>query len=181
MKYAAAPRKEIGVRTIFNILGPLTNPAGAQNYLLGVADGALVEKLAQVLQSLGCDHALVVHGEDGLDEITLTDRSRVCEVKNGTTDSFFISPEDIGMSRVKADDLGGGTAAENAGMLRGVLGGEKGPRRNVVLMNSAAAMVAGNRAESFKEGLKKAEESIDSGAALDKLEKLIDFSRSFTV
>jgi anthranilate phosphoribosyltransferase len=144
MKYAAAPRKEIGVRTVFNILGPLTNPAGAENYLLGVADGLLTEKLAQVLQNLGCRHALVVHGEDGLDEITITGKSRVYEVKGGKISSFEIDPDALGLSRAKLDDITGGTAEENAGMLRGVLEGERGPRRDVVLMNSAAAIVAGN-------------------------------------
>jgi anthranilate phosphoribosyltransferase len=181
MKYAAAPRKEIGIRTVFNIVGPLTNPAGARNYLLGVADASLVEKLAQVLNSLGCDCALVVHGEDGLDEITITGKSRVCEVKGGKIGSYEITPDTLGLSKSGLDDIRGGSAEENAEIMRGVFNGEKGPRRDVVLMNSAAAIVAGNKAESLEEGLKKAEESIDKGAALDKLKRLAEFSQAFSV
>lgn len=181
MKYAAAPRREIGVRTVFNIIGPLTNPAGAQNYLLGVADSSLVEKLAMVLQNLGCDRALVVHGEDGLDEITLTGKSRVCELKDGKINSYTVGPEDFGLSRASPDDLKGGTADENAALLRGVLGGDSGPRRDIVLMNAAAAMVAGNKAKSLEEGLKMAEEAIDKGQALDKLKRFVEFSQGFVV
>jgi len=181
MKYAAAPRREIGVRTVFNIIGPLTNPAGAQNYLLGVADSSLVEKLAMVLQNLGCDRALVVHGEDGLDEITLTGKSRVCELKDGKINSYTVGPEDFGLSRASPDDLKGGTADENAALLRGVLGGDSGPRRDIVLMNAAAAMMAGNKAKSLEEGLKMAEEAIDKGQALDKLKRFVEFSQGFVV
>ena len=176
MKYAAAPRREIGIRTVFNILGPLTNPAGAKAYLLGVADGTLVEKLALVLQSLGCDHALVVHGEDGLDEITVTGKTQVCELKDGTISSYAISPEDFGLSRASLDSLKGGTVDENAAFLRSVLAGAPGPKRDVVLMNAAAALVAGDRASSLQQGVVMAGEAIDSGRALAKLNQLIEFT-----
>jgi len=176
MKYAAAPRREIGIRTVFNILGPLTNPAGARAYLLGVADGTLVEKLAQVLQSLGCNHALVVHGEDGLDEITVTGKTRVCELKDDVIKSYTISPEDFDLSQASLDSLKGGTADENATFLRSVLVGDPGPRRDAVLMNAAAALVAGDRASSFKQGIALAGEAIDSGSALAKLDQLIEFT-----
>ncbi len=180
MKYAGAPRREIGIRTVFNILGPLTNPANAQSYLLGVADGSLVEKLAMVLQSLGCHHALVVHGEDGLDEITLTNKTRICEVKDDHIKSYSISPEDFGLSRASLDSLKGGTAKENATLLRKILAGAPGPQRDVVLMNTAAALVAGDRAQSLQQGLELARETVDSGRALAKLEQLIKFSQSLT-
>ncbi len=178
MKYAGAPRREIGIRTVFNILGPLTNPAHAQTYLLGVADESLVEKLARVLQSLGCHHALVVHGGDGLDEITLTRESEVCELEDGKTYNYFISPEDFDLSRVSLDDLKGGTAEENAALLRRIMGGESGPQRDVVLMNAAAALVAGDRTSSLQEGFDLAGEILDSGRALVKLDQLIKFTKS---
>jgi anthranilate phosphoribosyltransferase len=178
MKHAAAPRKELGIRTVFNILGPLTNPAGAMNYLLGVADSSLVEKLAMVLNSLGCDHALVVHGEDGLDELSITGKSLVCEVKNGKTSSYKVGPEDFGLKKAKLDDIRGGTATENAALLRDILGGRKGPQRDIVLMNAAAALVAGNKAESLGQGVRLAAESVDSGKAMAKLEKFIKISQN---
>ncbi|MFH0769417.1 MAG: anthranilate phosphoribosyltransferase [Chloroflexota bacterium] len=180
MKYAAAPRREIGIRTVFNILGPLTNPAGAQTYLLGVADESLVEKLARVLQSLGCHHALVVHGGDGLDEITLTRESEVCELEDGKTYNYFVSPEDFDLSRVSLDSLKGGTAEENAILLREILAGAPGPQRDVVLMNAAAALVAGDRTSSLQEGFDLAGEILDSGRALAKLDQLIKFTQSLT-
>ena len=176
MKYAAAPRREIGIRTVFNILGPLTNPAGARNYLLGVADGSLVEKLALVLQSLGCNHALVVHGEDGLDEITVTGKTLVCELKDGAIKSYTISPEDFDLSKASLDSLKGGTADENAALLRSILSGSPGPQRDVVLMNAAAALVAGDKVETLKQGIALAGEAIDSGCALAKLNQLIEFT-----
>ncbi len=178
MKYAAGPRKEIGFRTVFNILGPLTNPAGAGGQVLGVADGALVEKMARVLQSLGTRHALVVHGEDGLDEITLAGETRVCEVKDGMLESYRLAPEHVGMACAKPDELKGGTAAENAATLRRVLSGDGGKKGDVVLLNAAAALLAGDKAESLADGVRLARESIASGRAMDKLEKFIAFSRS---
>jgi anthranilate phosphoribosyltransferase len=180
MKYAAVPRREIGIRTVFNILGPLTNPAGARSYLLGVADGSLVEKMALVLQSLDCNHALVVHGEDGLDEVTLTAKTQVCELKDGSIKSYFISPEDFGLPRASLDSLRGGTAGENATLLRNILSGALGPQRDVVLMNAAAALIAGDRVETLQQGVDLAREALDSGHALAKLEQLIEFSQSFT-
>ncbi len=180
MKYASAPRREIGIRTVFNILGPLTNPAGARAQVVGVADGTLVEKLALVLKSLGCQHALVVHGEDGLDEITVTGKTRVCELKDGGIKSYSISPDDFGLPQASLDSLRGGTLEENAALLRGVLAGTPGPQRDVVLMNAAAGLLAGDRVDTLRQGAALAGEVIDQGHALAKLEQLIKFSRSLT-
>ncbi len=178
MKFAAAPRREIGIRTVFNILGPLTNPAGAKAQVLGVADKTLVEKLAMVLGSLGCQHALVVHGEDGLDEITTTGKSQICELKNGQIENYSITPEDLGLPLAGLDSLKGGTVEENAKLLRSVLAGASGPQRDVVLMNAAAAVVAGDKAKSLVQGLDLARDALDSGRALAKLEQMIGFCRS---
>ena len=180
MKYASAPRREIGIRTVFNILGPLTNPAGAKAQVLGVADGSLLEKLALVLQSLSCHHALVVHGEDGLDEITVTDKTQVCELKDSRIKSYSISPEDYGLPRASLDSLKGGTVDENAALLRRILAGTPGPQRDVVLMNAAAVLLAGEKARTLQEGISLAKEVIDSGHALTKLEQLIKLSQSIT-
>jgi len=179
MKYAGGPRREIGIRTVFNILGPLTNPAGARAQVLGVAEESLTEKLAQVLQSLGCQHALVVHGEDGLDEITVTGKTRVYELKDDRITTYSISPEDFGLSRATPDSLKGGTVDENAVLLRGILAGAPGPQRDVVLLNAAAALVAGGRAQELQHGVKLAGEAIDNGSALAKMEELIKLSHSF--
>jgi len=180
MKYAAAPRREIGIRTVFNILGPLTNPAGARAQVLGVAEEALVEKLALVLQRLGSHHALVVHGEDGLDEITPAGKTQVCELTDGNIKSYIISPEDLGFSRASLDNLKGGTADENASRLRNILAGASGPQRDVVLMNAAAALVAGDKVKTLQQGVTLAGETIDSGRALAKLEQLIRFTQNLT-
>ncbi|MFC1986354.1 anthranilate phosphoribosyltransferase [Chloroflexota bacterium] len=180
MKYAGPPRREIGIRTVFNILGPLTNPAGAQAQVLGVADGSLVDKLALVLQSLGCHHALVVHGEDGLDEITLSGNTQVCELKEGSITSYSISPDDFGLSRASLNSLRGGTAKDNAALLRSILGGTQGHQRDVVLLNAAAALVAGDKVETLQQGVALAGEVIDSGKALKKLEQLIESSQGLT-
>ncbi len=181
MKYAAAPRREIGIRTVFNILGPLTNPAGAQSQVLGVADGSLVTKLANVLKSLGCHHALVVHGEDGLDEITITSETRIGELKGENIEYYAISPEDFGLPQADPDSLKGGTAEENAAILRNILSGTiTGPQRDVVLMNAAAALLAGDKVETMQRGVELAREVIDSGKALGKLEQLIRVSQSFS-
>lgn len=177
MKYAAAPRREIGIRTVFNILGPLTNPAGAKAQVLGVAEGSLTMKMAQVLELLGCHHALVAHGEDGLDEITLGGRTTVCELKEGIIKSYCITPEDLGFQRAGRESLRGGSARENAELLRGILEGAGGPRRDIVLINAAAALVAGDRAENLEQGIQIAKEAIDSGKALEKLERLIKMSQ----
>jgi len=172
MKYAIGPRKEMGIRTIFNILGPLTNPAGAERQVLGVYDDSLTERLAQVLSNLGIRHAFVVHGEDGLDEITNTERTKVSEVKEGRIDHYFISPEDLDIERARKEDLLGGNAEENAKITLSILGGERGAKRDIVLMNAAAALIAGNSVSSFSEGIEKAAGAIDSGAARDKLEEI---------
>jgi anthranilate phosphoribosyltransferase len=179
MKYATAPRREIGIRTIFNILGPLTNPAGAQAQLLGVADGSLTMKMAEVLGLLGCRHALVVHGEDGLDEITLGGRTTVCELRGGEISRYSIDPEEFGFHRVSMASLTGGPPQESAAIVRRVLGGEKGPQRDIVLINTAAALVSGDLAKNLEQGCSIAAEAIDSGKALEKLEGLIQISQSF--
>ncbi len=178
MKYAAAPRHEIGIRTVFNILGPLSSPAGAKAQVLGVADESLVEKLTSVLQGLGCHHALVVHGEDGLDEITITGKTQVGELKDGSIKSYSISPEDFGLPRANLGSLKGGPIAENAARLREILAGSAGPPRDVVLMNAAATLLAGDRVKTLGQGVALAGEVIDSGRALKKLEQLIEFSQS---
>jgi len=180
MKYAAAPRREIGIRTVFNILGPLTNPAGAQAQVLGVAEKSLVEKLALALRGLGSRHALVVHGEDGIDEITVTGETQVCELKDGSLKSYTITPEEFGFSRAELGDLRGGTAAENADLLRSVLRGTSGPKLNAVLMNAGAVLLVGNRAGTLKEGIALARETVDNGLTFAKLEHLIKLTRSLT-
>ncbi|HEX7364535.1 MAG TPA: anthranilate phosphoribosyltransferase [Dehalococcoidia bacterium] len=180
MKYAAAPRREIGIRTVFNILGPLTNPAGAKAQVLGVADESLVEKMALVLQHLGCHHALVVHGEDGLDEVTISGKTHFCELKGNRIESYTISPEDLGLLSAGSDSLKGGSAQENAELLRNILAGSPGPQRDVVLMNTAAVLLAGDKVETLREGVGLAQKTIDSGQALSKLEQLIELSQNLS-
>jgi len=179
MKYAAAPRREIGIRTVFNILGPLTNPAGAQMQLLGVADGALVEKMANVLLFLGCKHALVVHSEDGLDELAITAKTFISEVKNTRIQNYSIIPEEVGLTRAKLNDIKGGTAAENAALLRDILSGKTGHAMDAVLLNASAALLAAERVESLEDGIKFARGCIATGRALDKLNGLIELTKSF--
>lgn len=174
MKYVAPVRKELGIRTIFNILGPLANPAGANIEVMGVYDEALVEPLARVLANLGVKDALVVYGQDRLDEISSCAPTTVCEVKNGTFKSYVIRPEDFGFTSADKSELTGGTPQENAVITRAVLSGEeKGAKRTAVLMNAGAAIYAGGKAESIAEGIKVAEEMIDSGKAMAKLEEFI--------
>ena len=173
MKYASGPRKEIGIRTIFNILGPLSNPAGATSQVLGVYDAKLTEVMANVLKRLGSRRAFIVYGMDALDEITITGSTKVTELHKGKIKTYYISPEKFGLKRAKMVDIKGGNAEENAQILLSVLNGEKGPKRNVVLLNAAAALVAGSRAKNFSAGIKLSEESIDSGMALEKLRRLI--------
>ncbi len=172
MKYAIGPRREIGIRTIFTILGPLTNPAGAKVQVLGVYAPELTGTLANVLKNLGSDHVFVVHGADGLDEITITDKTYVSQLADGQVRSFTVDPEDFGISRSDISSLVGGTAEENARMTLDILKGEKGPKRDIVLLNSAAAIMAGGKAANLVEGIQLAAESIDSGKALEKLELL---------
>lgn len=178
MKYAAGPRREIGIRTVFNILGPLTNPAGARAQVIGVAIPDLAMKMAEALLRLGSKHALVVHSEDGLDEMSISSASTVCELRDGAISCYSVAPEDLGLSRAGADSIKGGSAQENADWLRGVLKGAAGPGRDMVLMNAAAALVAADLADTLKDGLALAAKSIDSGAALAKLEKFIEVSQS---
>jgi anthranilate phosphoribosyltransferase len=180
MKYAAVPRREIGIRTVFNILGPLTNPAGAKAQVLGVADESLVEKLALALQHLGCHHALVVHGENGLDEITISGKTHVCELKGGHIVNYTIVPEDIGLTCANSDSLKGGSAKENAELLRNILGGAAGPQQDAVLMNTAAVLLAGDKVETLRRGVELAQKTIDSGYALNKLEQLIELSQNLS-
>ena len=177
MKHVAHVRRELGVRTIFNILGPLANPAGANMQLLGVYDENLVEPLARVLSNLGVKRAMVVHGHDGLDEITLTGASTVCEVFAGRLNSYFITPEQFGLARCELSDLTGGDPPENAGIARAILSGEKGPRRDTVVLNAACCLYMGHSDVTMRACVRMAQELIDSGAALKKLE---DFVRATT-
>jgi anthranilate phosphoribosyltransferase len=179
MRFAAGPRREIGVRTVFNVLGPLTNPAGAQAQVLGVASAALAEKMAQVLERLGCHHALVVHGKDGLDEMTLTGPTLVYELKDGALSSFRVVPEDVGLARAKGRAVKGGCPEENAAALRGVLAGKGGALRDIVLLNSAAALAAADIAAGLAEGVSLAAAAIDNGAAARALERFVEVSNSF--
>ena len=178
MKFAAGPRREIGIRTVFNILGPLTNPARAEYLVIGVAIPELGEKMAAVLKRLGTKHALVIHGSDGLDEISISGTSTIWEVNDsGVLPPYEISPEACGLKKTSLDDIRGGTPEENARHLRRILEGEPGAKRNAVVMNAAAALIAGGKAPDFESGARLAEEIIDSGQALGKLEELIKISR----
>lgn len=176
MKYAAPVRKELGVRTIFNILGPLANPAGANLQLLGVYDENLVEPLARVLVNLGVKRGMVVHGHDGLDEITLCSATTICEINNGKLNSFFLSPEQLGLKRCRAEELIGGNPAENAQIALSILNGEKGPKRDVVVLNAAVCLYMINNNKTLRECAKLAESIIDSGKAKDQLAKIIKLS-----
>jgi anthranilate phosphoribosyltransferase len=178
LKYAAGPRKEIGIRTVFNILGPLSNPAGASSQLMGVASAELTSIMGEVLVMLGCRRALVVHGDDGLDEVSLASETRVVEVSGSERTSFVVSPEAMGLRRAPVEALAGGSAKVNAAIAEAVLSGEKGPRRDVVVMNAAAALYAAGKVSSIREGVEAASDSIDSGAAAAKLEGLRSLSRS---
>lgn len=176
MKYASGVRKELGLRTIFNLLGPLTNPAFATHQLLGVYDLKLLKVLAEVLGNLGVRHALVVHGLDGLDEITTTASTRVCELKGKRISSYGLNPGDFGIKKARLKDLEGGDIETNARIAREILQGAKGPGRDIVLFNSGCAIYVADKAKSIKEGIKLAQESIDSGKALRKLEELRQFT-----
>ncbi|MCR5033590.1 MAG: anthranilate phosphoribosyltransferase [Lachnospiraceae bacterium] len=176
MKYVGAIRKELGFRTVFNILGPLTNPASPKMYLLGVYDEYLVEPIAQVLINLGVKRGMVVYGQDKLDEISLSSPTTICEFKDGWFRSHVINPEEFGFERCSKEDLKGGTPEENAAITRAILSGEKGHKRNAVLLNAGAALYIGGKAESMQEGVQLAAELIDSGKALATLEKFIEVS-----
>ena len=176
MKYVGAIRRELGFRTVFNILGPLTNPGAPSMQLLGVYDDYLVEPLSRVLISLGVRRGMVVYGQDKLDEISMSAPTTVCEIKDGWFKSYVVTPEDFGMERCTKADLRGGTPEENAGLTLAVLNGEKGHKRNAVLMNAGASLYIGGKAGSMKEGVALAAELIDSGRALETLHGLIEVS-----
>ncbi|MFH1640765.1 MAG: anthranilate phosphoribosyltransferase [Candidatus Omnitrophota bacterium] len=177
MKYAMPARKQIAKRTIFNILGPLTNPAEATHQLVGVYDRQLVEPVAGVLGNLGSTHALVVHGQDGLDEVTTTTKTFVSEEYEGRIKNYEVSPEEFGFKKAQLEDLSGGTASDNAGILLDILKGKQGPKSDIVLLNSAFAIYAADKVKSVGEGIELARNSIDSGKALGKLELLKEYSK----
>ena len=172
MKYAIGPRREVGVRTIFNILGPMTNPAGAKRQLLGVFNGALTEPVANVLKNLGSEHVMVVHGEDGLDEITLTGKTSVSELKHGEIKTYTIEPEDFDLESTGAEAIKGGDASENAKIALDILSGKKGGSRDIVLLNAGAVCYVAGLVDSLESGMALAKESIDSGKAMEKVEAL---------
>lgn len=180
MKYVAPVRKELGIRTVFNILGPLSNPAGANMELMGVYDEALVDPLARVLSNLGVKRGMVVYGQDQLDEISLSAPTTVCEVKDGSYTSYVITPEELGLTRCQKADLVGGTPQENAEITRAILAGEKGPKRDAVLLNSAAALKIAGKVSDLKAGIALAAETIDSGAAKAQLEQFIRLTNEET-
>ncbi len=177
MRFAAGPRREIGIRTVFNILGPLTNPAGVTAQLIGVADPDIGEKMARVLGMLGASHALVAHGVDGLDEISLSAPTQVWELKDGIIASYTVTPEELGFERPRRNELRVGSVREAARTVREVLEGAAGPTRNVVLANAAGALLAADRVRTLREGIAVAAHSIDSGAALRNLDDLVALSQ----
>ena len=177
MKHVMAARREMGIRTVFNMLGPLTNPAGANAQVIGVYSAALTDPLARVLAELGTVRAFVVHGADGLDEISNTGQSQISEVREGRVRAFTVRPEDFGVPHATIADLRGGDREENAQMIRNILAGRDGPKRDIVLVNAAAALLVGGKARDLKEGVSLAARSIDSGAAQQKLAALVDFSQ----
>lgn len=179
MKHAIGPRKEMAVRTIFNVLGPLTNPAGAPNQLLGVFDAELVEPLAHVLNKLGSDHVMVVHSEDGMDEISVGASTKVAELRDGRITSYIIQPEDFDMRRHDIKELVVDSAEQSLAMIKLVFEGHTGPARDIVLLNAGAAIYCAGLADNHEAGIHKAEEVIDSGAAMEKLNQLVKISNSF--
>lgn len=179
MKYVGGIRKELGIRTVFNILGPLTNPASPKHHLLGVYDASLIETVAQVLMKLGSESGMVVYGKDKLDEISLSAPTMICEYRNGWLKNYEITPEQFGFERCTKDDLLGGTPQENAAITTGILSGDiQGHKRNTVLLNAGAAIYCGGKADSFEAGVKLAAELIDSGKALETLKNIIAVSNS---
>ncbi|MGE5892716.1 MAG: anthranilate phosphoribosyltransferase [bacterium] len=177
MKYAIGPRREIGIRTIFNILGPLTNPAGARRQIVGIFTDRLTETIAQVLGNLGCIDSMVVHGEDGLDEITITDGTRASRYREGRVETLYLSPEDFGFRRHPLETILGGERDENARITRSVLGGEPGPKREIVVMNAAAALLVAGKTDDLGDAVRIVSEAIDSKNALDKLNHVIAVSK----
>jgi anthranilate phosphoribosyltransferase len=173
MRHVGASRQELGVRTIFNLLGPISNPAGTKRQLIGVFSAAWLEPLADVLKNLGSERVWVVHGSDGLDELTTTGPSSVAELKDGKVSLFEVNPEEAGLKRADPKDLLGGEAAENAAAIRSVLSGDPGPFRDIVILNAAAALTVAGKAESIAGGARLAAAAIDSGKALRSLDKLV--------
>lgn len=176
MKYAVTPRKEIGIRTIFNMLGPLSNPANANRQVIGVYEKRLVSLVANVLKNLGTKRAFVVHGEDTLDEATITGKTYVSELKNRTIRNYKIEPKNFGFKKARLEDIRGGSPGENAEIVFNILNGEKSPKRDIVLMNASLALIACDKAGDFKGGVKTAKEAIDSGKAMEKLNRLKAFT-----
>jgi len=178
MKHVMPVRKQLGFRTVFNILGPLTNPANARAQLMGVFDSGLTETLANVFKILGLDSAIVAHGDPGLDELSTLGKTKVSELKDGEVNTYFIKPEEFGLSIAREEDIAGGTAKENAEILKKILAGEDtGPRRDITLLNAAAGILVGGVADSLTEGMEVARESLESGKAQKKLEELVKFSK----
>ncbi|MCD5400732.1 MAG: anthranilate phosphoribosyltransferase [SAR202 cluster bacterium Io17-Chloro-G1] len=178
MRFAAGPRREIGIRNVFNILGPLTNPAGAKRQVIGVADPAMARRMAEVLGTLGSERALVVHGEDGMDELTITGPSQVWELKDGSVTEYAFTPDSVGLQTADAGTLAATSPDDSAATVRSVLGGTFGPARDVVLLNAAAALAVGDAAQSLSDGVALASESIDSGAASRVLTGLAELSQT---
>jgi anthranilate phosphoribosyltransferase len=176
MKHVMPVRKELSVRTIFNFLGPLTNPAGARRQLLGVSDRRYQETIAEALVGLGCERALVVCSDEGVDELSISERTRVIEVANGGTEEWFATPDDLGIARAKLEDVAGASPEENAAVVRGVLRGDQGPARDVACMNAAAAILVAGSADDLGAALDRARDAVDSGAALGVLERLVSRS-----
>jgi anthranilate phosphoribosyltransferase len=176
MKFAAGPRKELGIKTIFNILGPLTNPANANAQIMGVFDETLTETLIEVLENLGLDRAMVVHGMDGMDEITTTDETKISELKDGKITTYYIKPEDFGIKRASIEDLTGGDANENASIIEGIFFGSDDAKSDIVILNAAAALYIGKAASSIENGIEMAKEIIKSGKAMAKVKELAEFS-----
>ncbi len=176
MKHVMPVRKELAVRTIFNFLGPLTNPAGAKRQVLGISDRAYQETISEALAGLGCDHALVVSAEDGIDELSLAGRTRVIEVRDGSTEEWFVEPGEFGLSEAPLDAVAGGSPEDNAAVTKAVLAGEPGPAQDLTLLNAGAAIFVGGGADDLAAGIEQAARAIDSGAARDVLERLISMS-----
>jgi anthranilate phosphoribosyltransferase len=177
MRHAAPVRRELAVRTAFNLLGPLTNPAGTRRQLVGVPHSELTELIARSLLMLGSERAWVVHGADGIDEMSTTGHTKVSECRDGAVSTFYVHPSDFGISKADRRDLQGGNAAANAGIFREVVTGEKGPRRDVVLLNAGASLFVGGKAPSVREGIDRAAHAIDSGAARAKLDAMVKASQ----
>ena len=172
MKNVGKERKELGTRTIFNLIGPLANPAPIKGQLMGIFDGDLVDKIGEVLVKLGIERGLVVHDEDGLDEITTTSSTKVCEICNGKTKVYKISPEDFGIEKVSIEEISGGTPEENAEIILSILKGQKGPKRDIVALNAGAALFAGKKVDSINDGFVLTNALIDSGKAYKKYQQL---------